>query len=62
MYDKVDSRGVPISKGIPTIVQIAGIIGVIVIFWIGGSVVFQSGWGHMWPSSTAQRAPLTGAR
>jgi hypothetical protein len=60
MYDKVDSRGVPISKGIPAIVQIAGLIGVVVIFIIGGSVVFSSGWGHMWPAQTVQRAPLGG--
>jgi len=62
MYDRVDSRGVPISKGIPSIVQIAGVIGVIVIFWIGGSVVFSSGWGHMWPASSAQRDSLTGTK
>lgn len=58
MYDKVDSRGVPISKGIPTLVQVAGLIGVIVIFIIGGSVVFSSGWGHLWPSQSVQRVTL----
>ena len=58
MYDKVDARGVPISKGIPSIVRIAGLIGVIVIFAIGGSVVLISGWGHMWPASSAQRDSL----
>jgi len=60
MYDKVDSRGVPVSKGIPSIVQIAGMIGVVVIFVIGGSVIALGGWGHMWPASTSQRAPLGG--
>jgi len=60
MYDKVDARGVPVSKGIPSLVQIAGLIGVVVIFAIGGSVVLIAGYGHMWPASTAQRAPLAG--
>ena len=60
MYDKVDSRGVPVSKGIPSIVQIAGIVGVVVIFVIGGSVVLTSGWGHGWPASSVQRADLSG--
>ncbi|MDQ2991832.1 MAG: hypothetical protein M3R30_03285 [Candidatus Eremiobacteraeota bacterium] len=58
MYDKTDSRGVPISKGIPTLVQIAGLIGVVVIFIIGGSVLVTSGWGHMWPSQSVQRVDL----
>jgi hypothetical protein len=60
MYDKVDSRGVPISKGIPSIVHIAGMIGVVVIFAIGASVMLTSGWGHMWPASSTQRDSLTG--
>jgi len=60
MYDRVDSRGVPVSKGIPSIVHIAGMIGVVVIFVIGASVMLTSGWGHMWPASSSQRAPLGG--
>ncbi len=58
MYDKVDSRGVPISKGVPTLVQVAGLVGVVVIFAIGGSVVASSGWGHFWPSQSVQRINL----
>ncbi len=58
MYDQVDERGVPVSKGIPMLVQVAGLIGVVVIFVIGGSVVYSSGWGHFWPSQTVQRIDL----
>jgi hypothetical protein len=60
MYDKKDSRGVPVSKGIPSIVHVAGMIGVVVIFIIGGSVILTSGWGHLWPAQQVQRADLSG--
>ncbi len=62
MYDQVDSRGVPISKGIPTAVRYAALIGVLAIFIVGGSVVWTSGYGHMWPANTVQRLDLTGGK
>ncbi len=58
MYDPVDERGVPQSRGIPTAVRYAVFIGVIVIFAIGAFVVKISGYGHQWPSSQSLRVPL----
>jgi hypothetical protein len=50
MYDVRDERGVPISGGIPPIVRIAFAIGTLLIFIIGGLVIFGSRYGHVWPS------------
>ena len=50
MYDLEDSRGVPISSGIPKIVLWAGIAGVVLIFVIAGMVVGTSMNNHVWPS------------
>lgn len=58
MYDPVDDRGVPRSKGIPKAVTIAIAIGVVVIFAIGAFVVKISDYGHQWPSSQSLRIPL----
>ncbi len=58
MYDPVDGRGVPQSKGIPVAVRIAAAIGIVVIFVIGAFVVKISGYGHQWPSSQSLRIPL----
>jgi hypothetical protein len=58
MYDIRDSRGVPVSGGIPPIVRVAFVIGVILIFTIGGMVVFASRYGHVWPSQDSTRIKL----
>ena len=34
------------------------IVGIIGIFAVGGSVIWNSGYGHHWPSPTTQRVPL----
>jgi hypothetical protein len=59
MYDLKDERGVPISAGIPPIVVIAAIIGLIMIFTVGTLVFSNSRYGHAWPASTATSIPLT---
>jgi hypothetical protein len=58
MYDLKDERGVPISAGIPPIVVISAIIGIIMIFAIGTLVFSNSRYGHAWPASTATTIPL----
>jgi hypothetical protein len=60
MYDPLDERGVPTSRGIPKAVQIAVIIGVLVIFWVGGYTIYWAGYGHVWPSTHSLRIPLNG--
>lgn len=58
MYDLKDDRGVPISAGIPPIVVVAGIIGLIMILIVGSLVVGSSSANHRWPASTTQTEPL----
>ncbi len=62
MYDPVDERGVPVSRGTPMVVRIAAIIGILCIFGIGASVVMLSGDGHWWPYQKAMRIPLSNPR
>ncbi|MDQ2680149.1 MAG: hypothetical protein M3Y21_03880 [Candidatus Eremiobacteraeota bacterium] len=58
MYDPVDDRGVPQSKGIPMAVRITAAIGVVLIFAIGAFVIKISDYGHQWPSTQSLRIPL----
>jgi hypothetical protein len=51
MHDPTDDRGVPVSTGIPRLVVVAGIVGVILIFVVAGMVLTTSGYGHLWPAS-----------
>ena len=62
MYDPLDQRGVPASRGVPMVVRIAAIIGILCIFGIGGSVIALSGFGHKWPWSHAMRVQITNPR
>jgi hypothetical protein len=59
MYDRTDDRGVPISSGIPPIVIVAAIIGVIMILTIITLVFSNSGFGHAWPDTKAVQVPLS---
>lgn len=60
MYDIVDQRGVPVSRGVPQSVRIAFVIGVIAIFVMGYITIIQAGYGHKWPAATVLRVPLDG--
>ncbi len=50
MYDIKDERGVPVSSGIPPIVVVAVLIGVLMVFTILGMTIFGSPFHHIWPS------------
>lgn len=58
MYDIKDDRGVPVSGGIPPIVRISAIIGIIVVFVMLTIVFKNSSFGHSWPSSGAVSIPV----
>ena len=58
MYDKVDYRGVPVSKGVPNAVMLAGILGLLAIFAIGGATILMGSYGHLWPASHTLRMDL----
>lgn len=60
MYDPVDERGIPRSRGVPRAVVIATLIGILAIFWVGEYVIQWSGYGHSWPSNSTLRIPLNG--
>jgi hypothetical protein len=58
MYDIKDSRGVPISGGVPPIVRVAIVIvlvGVVIMLSIVGGA---SRYGHVWPSTDSQNIKL----
>ncbi|MDQ2663654.1 MAG: hypothetical protein M3Y18_06430 [Candidatus Eremiobacteraeota bacterium] len=61
MYDLTDDRGVPQSRGIPKVVTIAAVLGILAIFAIGGFVIEQSYYGHGWPADKTLRLPLSGS-
>lgn len=58
MYDQLDERGVPISKGTPKAVRVAVVIGMCFIFGMGAITIAFSGYGHGWPMQKTLRIPL----
>jgi hypothetical protein len=60
MHDRFDERGVPISAGIPPLVVISAIIGIVIIFSILTAVFTSSAYGHVWPWTNAATVPLPG--
>ena len=58
MYDQIDERNVPKSAGIPPVIYISAIVGIIVIFMMLGLVSFNSRTNHAWPSSQSLTVPL----
>jgi hypothetical protein len=62
MYDPIDERGVPVSRGTPVVVRIAAIVGILCIFGIGASVIMLAGSGHWWPYQHSMRIPLSNPR
>ena len=59
MYDQVDARGVPTSRGIPPLVRILVIIGVIAVFAVGAATILTAGYGHYWPANKTLRVPMS---
>jgi hypothetical protein len=58
MFDILDERGVPASRGVPMVVRIAAIIGILCIFGMGAVTIGFSVYGHQWPATKALRIPL----
>ena len=54
----LDFSEVPQSRGIPPVIRYAVIVGLIMIFAIGGATVLLSGYGHVWPSDHSMRVNL----
>ena len=58
MHDRYDERGVPISAGIPPIIYISAIIGLVVIAIMVSIVFASSSANHVWPSAASQTIKL----
>lgn len=58
MYDPMDNRGVPVSKGVPPAVRYAAAVGLVFIFAMGFLTVFDADYGHKWPAASVLRLPL----
>ena len=58
MYDIKDSRGVPVSGGIPPIVVVAIVLAVVAVVIMLSIVNGASRYGHVWPSVNSQNIKL----
>jgi len=58
MFDPTDHRGVPVSKGIPHLVQWAAAVGMLMIFGMGYLTVKDADNGHQWPAAKTLRMDL----
>jgi hypothetical protein len=56
--ERLDFSKVPQSRGIPPMLYRLIAIGIVGIFAVGFSVVWNAGYGHHWPAATTVRAPL----
>jgi hypothetical protein len=54
----LDFSEVPQSRGIPPVIRYSVIVGLIMIFAIGGATVLLSGYGHKWPAPSTMRVNL----
>jgi hypothetical protein len=54
----LDFSRVPESRGIPPALVRVALVGLLIIFAIGGAVCLMSGYGHHWPANTTLRVPL----
>jgi hypothetical protein len=54
----IDFTSVPASQGLGRGTIVVLVIGLLMIFAMGGMSAFFSGYQHMWPSNTTLRDPL----
>ncbi len=58
MYDQRDARNIPVSTGIPRVIYIAAVVGIIVICVMLSMVFVTSGSNHAWPATSTMTVPL----
>ncbi|GAC1496425.1 MAG: hypothetical protein NVS1B2_16760 [Vulcanimicrobiaceae bacterium] len=58
MYDQTDERNIPVSAGIPRVIYVSAVIGIILIFTMLFMVFYNSGANHGWPASSTLTVPL----
>ncbi len=54
----LDFSRVPKSRGVPKVLVVSGLVGLLMIFAIGAATVLFSGYGHHWPESSSMRVNL----
>jgi hypothetical protein len=54
----LDFSRVPQSRGVPQVLVVSGLIGLLMIFMIGAASCLYSGYGHHWPAPTSMRVDL----
>jgi hypothetical protein len=54
----LDFSRVPQSRGVPKVLVVSGLVGIVMIFAIGGATVLQSGYSHHWPWNASMRVDL----
>lgn len=58
MHDPLDERNIPVSTGIPKVIYISAVVGIIAIFAILGLVFANSAANHVWPAASSLTLPL----
>lgn len=58
VHDQLDERNIPVSTGIPKVIYISAVVGIIVIFFILSLVFANSAANHVWPSASSLTLPL----
>ena len=54
MHDyRTDEHVIPVSAGIPPIVVVAGLVGLVLIGVVVSLVFVNASWGHSWPSTSS---------
>lgn len=54
----LDFSRVPQSRGVPKVLVVSGLIGLLMIFMIGAASCLYSGYGHHWPEASSMRVDL----
>ena len=58
MHDRLDEHNIPVSAGIPRVIYISSVVGIIMIFTMLTMVFVNSGANHAWPSQSSLTVPL----
>ena len=54
----LDFSRVPESRGVPKVLVVSGLVGLLMIFMIGAASCLFSGYGHQWPATHTLRTDL----
>ena len=54
----LDFSHVPQSRGVPTAITYAVMVGIVGIFIVGAACCLLAGYGHVWPATQSMRVDL----